>query len=359
MSRRAVAMPLPKGITRVVNKRTGKAYWYHQEGRGQPEPGPRTALPEFGTPEFYREVARLTGAAQRPQNTIDKLIEAHKAQPEWATRRPNTVATYETALGHISAAWGGQDPAGLTVAHVLALRSAFADRPSMGNMVLVMVRALMKLAVQTGLRKDNPAREIDKLEETPDEAKPVTPEAWAALMSDAAPVALRRFAILGRATGQRISDLVTMRPADRDADGITLSITKLRDKPHWCPLRPDEIAAIDGWRQFRSAAYVTRENGRRHSDDTLRFAWNAFAATEAGVALRGFTPHDLRATKVCDERIRGKHHGQIAAMVGMSVEMVTKYSRHIDQRLAAGGTAGEQPIAKTDNSWKIEGAGSQ
>jgi len=342
-------MPLPKGITRVVNKRTGREYWYHQERRGKPDAGPRTALPEFGTPAFYREVARLTGAVQTPQNTIDKLIEAYKAQPEWATRRPNTIATYETALGHISDAWGGQDPAGLTAAHVLALRAVFGDRPSMGNMVLVMVRALMKLAVQTGLRLDNPAREINKLEEMPDEAKPLTAEAWAAITSDAAPAALRRFAVLGRATGQRISDLVMMRPADRDADGVMLQITKLRDKPHWCPLRPDEIAVIDGWKQFPAATYVTRENGRRHSDDTLRFAWNAFAATEAGKALRGFTPHDLRATKVCDERIRGKHHGQIAAMVGMSIEMVTKYSRYIDQRLAAGGTAGEQANAKSDN----------
>lgn len=348
MSRRAVVMPLPKGITRIVNKRTGKEYWYHQERRGKPDAGPRTALPEFGTPEFYREVARLTGAAQAPQNTIAKLIADYKTQPEWAKRRPNTIATYETALGHISDAWGKQDPAGLTAAHVLALRTAFADRPSMGNMVLVMVRALMMLAVQTGLRADNPAREIKKIEETPDEAKPLTPEAWAAITSDAAPVALQRVAVLGRATGQRISDLVAMRPADRDADGIMLTITKLRDKPHWCPLRPEEIAIIDGWKQFPAATYITRENGRRHSDDTLRFAWNAFAATDAGKALRGFTPHDLRATKVCDERIRGRHHGQIAAMVGMSLEMVTKYSRYIDQRLAAIGTGAEQANAKSD-----------
>ena len=348
MSRRAVVMPLPKGITRVVNKRTKKEYWYHQERRGKPDAGQRTALPEFGTPEFYREVARLTGQPQAPQNTIAKLIEDFKAQPEWTKRRPNTIATYETALGHIGDAWGKQDPAGLTPAHVLALRAVFGDRPSMGNMVLVMVRALMKLAVQTGLRNDNPAREINGLEETPDTAKPLTPEAWAAITSKDAPVALQRFAILGRATGQRISDLVAMRPADRDADGIVCTITKLHDKPHWCPLRPEEISIIDGWKQFKAATYVTRENGRRHSDDTLRFAWNAFAATEAGAALRGFTPHDLRATKVCDERIRGKPHQQIGAMVGMSNEMVARYSRKIDQRLAARGTTEEQPIAKTE-----------
>jgi hypothetical protein len=39
---------------------------------------------------------------------------------------------------------------------------------------------------------------------------------------------------------------------------------------------------------------------------------------------------------------------QIAAMVGMSIEMVTKYSRYIDQRLAAIGTGAEQANAKSD-----------
>lgn len=342
-------MPLPKGVMRVTDKRTGKVYWYHQDRRGKPDAGPRTALPEFGTPEFWSEIARITGKSQQPTNTVDTLIASFKAQPEWSKRRPNTISTYETALSHVSAAWGQLDPAEISVAGVLALRAAFSDRPSMGNMVLVMVRALMKLAVQTGLRRDNPAREIDALDETPDEAKPLTAEAWEALMSDAAPVALRRLAILGRATGQRISDLVSMRPADRDQDGINLTITKLGDRPHWCPLRPEEIAVIDGWKQFKAATYVARENGRRHSDNTMRGIWNAFTATEAGAALRGFTPHDLRATKVCDERIRGRPHQQIAAMVGMSIEMVSKYSRHIDQRLAARGTGEERPNAKFDS----------
>jgi hypothetical protein len=36
-------------------------------------------------------------------------------------------------------------------------------------------------------------------------------------------------------------------------------------------------------------------------------------------------------------------------MVGMSIQMVMKYSRHIDQRLAARGTAGEQANAKNRN----------
>ena len=278
------------------------------------------------------------------------MIETYKTQPEWLKRRPNTIATYDAALAHVSTAWGALDPAAITVAGVMKLRARLADRPSMGNMVLVQVRALMKLAVQTGLRIDNPGREIDSLEENPDEAKPLAPEAWAVITSDAAPVELKRFAVLGRATGQRISDLIRMRPADRDQDGIVCTITKLHDKPHWCPLRPEEAAIIDGWKQFPAATYVVREGGKRYSDKAFRLVWNAFAATKAGAALAGFTPHDLRATKVCDERIRGKNHQQIAAIVGMSIQMVMKYSRHIDQRLAARGTPAEQPNAKNDNA---------
>jgi integrase len=345
MSRRAVVVPLPKGVS-PVKGRNGQIYWYHQERRGKPDAGPRTRLPEFGTPEFWAAIAKLTGETKPSGNTIRALVDSYKAQPEWGKLRPNTVQVYEAALAHILTAWGDLDPAEITVAGVMALRMRFSDRPSMGNMVLIQVRQLMKLAVQSGLRSDNPAREVDSLEENPDEAKPLTPEAWAALTSDTAPVELKRLAILGRATGQRLSDLVKMRPADRDQDGIRLNITKLRDREHWCPLRPDEIETIDGWKQFRAATYLVDEEGRRFNQDRIRRRWNVFIETDEGKALAGFTPHDLRATKVCDERIAGKNHQQIAAMVGMSIQMVMKYSRHIDQRLVARGTAAEQPNAK-------------
>lgn len=350
MSRRAVVMPLPKGVTRVVSPK-GDVYWYHQDRRGKKDAGPRTRLPEFGTPEFWAAIAKIAGTPQPDSGaTIKGLIETYKAQPEWQKHRPNTVAAYERALSHIEAAWGEQDPAGLAVEHIMALRTAFGDRPAMGNLVLSQVRALMKLAVQTGKRKDNPAREVDGIEEEPDEAKPLTPEAWQAVTSDDAPEFLRRYAVLARAIGQRISDVLPLRPSNRDEDGIMLTITKLRDKEHWCPLRPEEIETIDGWPVFKAALYVARPNGRAFTPHAFRDEWNAFAASEAGAPLRGFTPHDLRATKVCDERIRGRTHQQISAMVGMSIEMVAKYSRHIDQRLAARGTAAERPNAKNQNA---------
>lgn len=326
----------PQGVFRV-RKPNGTEYWYYQRDKGKPTKGPLVRLPDYGTSDFYEALRDIVSVAGKPRYDIRALVTDYKATPQWSTNRPSTIATYDSALGPIVEFWGDREPSEITVAHVIDLMNLFASRPSMGNMVMVMVKKLMKFAVQRGLRSDNPAREVDALQEDTDGAKPLTPAAWKALNSPECPVAVHRVAVLGRATGQRISDLIRMRPADRDDDGISCTITKLRDKPHWCILSPKEAATIDGWGVGPATPYVMRADGRRYTTDTIRFAWNDFIATEEGAALAGYTPHDLRATKVCDERISGKTHQQIASIVGMSVGMVMKYSKHIDQRLAARG----------------------
>ncbi|TCK28546.1 hypothetical protein EV667_2553 [Ancylobacter aquaticus] len=333
----------PKGVF-CTRKPNGTTYWYYQRDKGKPTRGPLVRLPDFGSPAFNEalQVAKGGKKASRRRSArynIAAMIADYKSDPQWGTKRPATIATYESAMAPILKYWGEREPGEISVAHVIDLINKFASRPSMGNMVLVMVKKLMKFAVQRGHRADSPARDVDALFEDTDGAKPLTPGAWAALMAPECPQAVYRLAVLGRATGQRISDLIRLRPADRDEDGISHTITKLRDKPHWSLLKPEEAATIDGWGVGPATPYVMRPDGRRYDTDSMRDAWNGYIKTEAGSALAGFTPHDLRATKVCDERIAGKTHQQIAAMVGMSAGMVMKYSKHIDQRLAARGGA--------------------
>lgn len=342
MPPRVVAVPIPKGVFRTQKKRAGKVikeYWYYQEGRGKKGAvkGPIVPLPHRDAPEFLAAIDAIVNKKAAPTVTVGGMIDEYLASAAYTQKAKNTQDTYSAALAPIRALWGSTDPAAVSVAGVMSLLNTHSDRPSMANMIRVMVKMLMKLAVQKGYRADNPAREVDKMEENPDGAQPIDATAWAALTGDDAPECLRRLAILGRATGQRISDLIKMCPKDREDDGINVSITKLRGKEHWCPLTAADAKIIDGWGQFGNAPYVMRPDGKRYTEDTMRNAWNAFKATDAGKVLKDFTPHDLRATKVCDERIAGKSHQQIAAMVGMSAPMVMKYSRRIDQRLAARG----------------------
>ncbi|MDR6954446.1 integrase [Ancylobacter sp. 3268] len=327
----------PRGVFRI-KKPNGAEYWYYQHDKGKPSRGPIVRLPEFGTPEFYEALRDIRGERGERRNDISALISDYKAAPQWSSKRPATIATYESALVPINEQWGDRAPDSITTGDVIDLLNKFADRPSMGNMVRVVVRKLMKFAVQRGRRQNNPTGEVDTFQKDTDGAKPLTPAAWAALNSPACPTAVHRLAVLGRATGQRISDLIRMRPADRDEEGISCTITKLHDKPHWCLLKPGEAAEIDSWGVVPAMPYVLRPDGRRYTTDAMRVAWNDYLATPEGAALAGFTPHDLRATKVCDERIAGKNHQQISALVGMSVPMVMKYSKHIDQRLAARGS---------------------
>lgn len=58
------------------------------------------------------------------------------------------------------------------------------------------------------------------------------------------------------------------------------------------------------------------------------------------------------ASTVCDERIKGRNHRQIAVMVGMSVGMAMKYSRHIDQS-SRPAECTERERAKPDNPKKL------
>lgn len=339
---------LPPGVFAV--RKPHKTYWYYTPNRGKPNEGECRRLPEYGTPEWHDEIEGIRREQDGVPALYDmrSLVRDYKLTAGWQQLGGGTVPTYESATKPILASWRYRRPSDISIADVAALVERLAETPSMANMTLVMARKLMKYAVQKGLRNDNPAREVDNLDEAEDGAKPLQEAQWAALRADDCPVALRRFAALGRYTGQRISDLLTMRPCDRDEDGISHKIKKLRNKQHWSLLTAEQIAEVDGWGAPPITPYVIRPDGKAYIPDRLRDAWNTYARTEAGKALAGYTPHDLRATKVCDERISGKTHQQIAAMVGMSIGKVMHYSKHIDQRLVARGAArGEAPAVSS------------
>lgn len=338
---------LPPGVFPV--RKPHKTYWYYTPNRGKPNEGPRRRLPEQGTPEWDDaiEAIRREQAGTPALYDIRSLVRDYRETARWMAHQRSTRETYEAALKPILQDWRYRRPAEISIADVTALVERLAPTPSMANMTLVMASNLIQFAIRKGLRKDNPVREVEKLAEAEDGAKPLQPPQWAALRAEECPVALRRFAALGRYTGQRISDLLTMRPCDRDEDGISHKIKKLRNKPHWSLLTAEQAAEVDGWNAPPITPYVIRPDGKAYIPDRLRDAWNAYARTEAGKALVGFTPHDLRATKVCDERIAGKTHQQISAMVGMSIPKVMHYSRHIDQRLVARGAGRTEASAPT------------
>lgn len=340
--RRSLGADLPKGVFRV------KRLYYYQHRRGRPDHGPCIRLPEFGTPEFWAKMAEIQGVSGgNVEGTFSALIAEYKAHSRFLGRSEATQKTYEISLNYIQECWGPLRVDGLTPRAIQEfLDQHFAHRPSMGNMTLTVLKVLLRFGIPRSYSTQNHAREIEHLEERGDGAKPWPEEIWRRFV-DAAPADLARLAVLGRATGQRISDLVRMRGKDRDGAGIVLNIKKLRGKQHWVPVSQADLAVIDGWKVFPNATFLADERGRPFDPKKLRKRFDTYVREQFPGS--GIKIHGLRCMAVCDRRILGHNHQRIVAAIGLSISQVMHYSRDIDQRLAAVAGEREQNVdVKTD-----------
>lgn len=345
--RKGLGVSLPRGVYRI--SRNGKEWWYYQDRRGKPDHGSNLKLPDFGTPEFWARISEIKrGHAGPAAGSFDALIAAYQTHPKYLNLSAGSKATYRFALDHISRRWGPLRVDGLSAPAIQAfLDEKFASRPSMGNLTLAVLRTIIKWGIPRRYLTTNPAREIELMDEDARNAMPWPEEAWQRMV-DTAPTVLSRLAVLGRATGQRVSDLVTMRPKGRDGAGIVTSIKKTGKQGHWCPLDPRDIAAIDGWKAFPNATYLASDTGKPISTNAIRKRFDKFVADDPVLRAAGIHIHGLRAMAVCDQRIRGDSHQRIAAAIGMSLGMVMHYSRNIDQRRAAGGDHEQNGAVKTE-----------
>ena len=138
-----------------------------------------------------------------------------------------------------------------------------------------------------------------------------------------------------------------MRPQDRDGAGVLTNIQKIKSKGHWCPLAPDYITIINSWPVFPTATYIADEKGRPTTPRALARRLKKYVASNSEMAAMEIKPHGLRAMAVCDRRIAGTPHQRISLQIGMTVRQVEHYSRHIDQRLAAGEVQEQNETVKT------------
>lgn len=344
--RRAVTVGLPEHVFQI--KKPGKVYYYHQPGRKRPkgERGPLTRIPYSpDDPEFWIEAARLNG---RPKagaeggrilpGSFEALIAAYQASPHWNdTLSDGTRSVYGVYLKVILAAWKRQLVDDLTVAGVVALRNSVAtSTPAAANMMLKVLKALLRWGINNGECTKNVARDVGSVDAEVEHAFPWPIDVWTKAVKSA-PTDVSRLAFLGRVTGQRISDLVRLRPVDLKGDLFHIKIKKLRGKLHLLPVSPEDLKVIRSWGVGDMTPFITRVSGKRHTEDSMRLAlldWldEAKVAEPAGEEIR---PHGLRAMACCDARLKGLDHDDVAALFCMSPGLVKRYTHHIDREAEA------------------------
>jgi hypothetical protein len=240
---------------------------------------------------------------------------------------------------------------------IYALLDQMSDTPFAANYMLAVLRTILEFGIPRGYRGDNPAIGVKRLK-VGDTGHAPWPEDGYRFVMDHAPTHLRRMAFLGRATGQRISDLVKMRATDLGDDGINVRIGKLRDKLHFVPLEAAQMTEIKSWGiRDLERLISTPKAGKRLTERYLNDLWREWRQSDQAAPIRqlDMTIHGLRATKINDLRSVGTEDGAIADEVGMSVKMVSRYLRFADKKASARASRDrrERKKAEFENSRRV------
>lgn len=338
------AVSLPKAVQHVVSR--ARDYFYYQEGRGTDHAGPRITLPKDPhSPEFWQAVRQAQGiTGPVPTDTVNALADAYETAWPTLPRKLSdaTKEQYRRSLRVVRKAWGDLRANALRPSHVQALMEGLAAKPGSANNVLDALRAMCRWAMgPRELLSRDPTLGVAHFEGG-EGHKPWTPEHLRVADEHFAGM-LRRAYVLARYTGQRISDVVRLGWTDIDDGGFALRQKKTGVRP-WCPIFPELDAEMAGWEK-RPGPFLLQGNGKPFTTNQM---WKAFnEAREDHPALADAVWHGLRANAVIHLRQSGYSIAQISDMIGMSPQVVERYSRHADRK--AGGQAALLAIKQGQN----------
>lgn len=339
-------MPVPEGVHAVKSGR--KTYYYWHPNRGTEFAGKPVPLGTDHTdPEFWERLNKARGEdGTIVAGSFDALIAEYKKSKKYLKRRDETRRNYDGYLVKIAAAWGKMPVAGLTVAGIYKLRSQYENTPVAANHLITILRTLLKWGLAHGYGTINPAREIEPLEiDDEQNAKPWPEWAYEYVLANA-PERIRRAVYLGRACGQRRSDLVKFGKRHRQDDGLAIKIGKLRDKDHVIPLMAHQLAEIDSWSCSDTGPWIVGQNGGRMTGENLQSTLNRFLAKHPKLKGETLKMHGLRANAAIDRKLVGAENRAIGANLCMTTATVEKYITHIDKLALARGVRDQMEAAK-------------
>jgi integrase len=327
---------LPKYVNGYVDRHGKPRFYFRRRGFK------RVALPFLPwSPEFMAayEAALAgqdrieVGAGRTMPGTMRALAVSYFASPEFRSRlQPSTQSGYRGAIERLCKEHGDKRVATLQREHIVRLLAARAEKPEAANRLRKALRALMKHAIEIGLRSDDPSRDTKAIRVKSDGYHSWS-EPEIEQFEATHPIGTRArlaFSLL-LYTGQRRSDVTRMgRQHIRNGllhvrqqkTGAVLSI----------PVHPT-LAAIIADTPAEHMTFITTHYG--HPFGMTGFGkWFRDQCDAAG--LRHCTAHGLRKGAARRLAEAGCTEHEIAAITGhASLREVQRYTRAADQtRLA-------------------------
>ena len=324
----------PKFVHGFID-RHGKPRWYFRRAGFKKIPLP--GLP--WSPAFMEayETALAgqplqVGSTRTKPGTVRALAVSYFNSPEFCSLKPSSQAIYRGIIDRFCTQYGENRVANLKREHVVKLMAARAEKPVAANNLRKVLRAMMKHAVEIGLRADDPIRDVRAIRVQSDGF-----HSWSddeiAQFEARHPVGSRArlaFALL-LYTGQRRSDVVRMgRQHIRDGflqvrqlkTGVELSI----------PVHSD-LQAIIAESTAGQMTFLVTEFGKPFT--AVYFGqWFRGQCDVAG--LRHGSAHGLRKAAARRLAEAGCTAHEIAAITGhTSLKEVERYTKAANQRKLA------------------------
>jgi integrase len=326
---------LPKFVQGFID-RHGKPRWYFRR------PGmKRTPLPGLPwSPDFMAAyeaaLAGLplqAGSGRVKPGTMRALAVSYFGSAEFRSLRPSSQAVYRNIIDRFCIEHGDKRVALLKREHIVKLLAARAEKPWAANALRMVIRSMIKHAIETGLRADDPTRDVRAIRVKSDGHHSWT-DAEISKFESCHPIGSRsRLALaLLLYTGQRRSDVIRMGRQNirngllhirQQKTGIELAIPIHR-----------ALAIIIAETPADHLTFLTTQYGGPFSETGFSH-WFREQCDKAG--LEHCSAHGLRKAAARRLAEAGCTAHEIAAITGhASLREIVRYTKAVDQqRLAA------------------------
>ncbi len=314
----------------VVRKRRGGLdRYYVYAWRGGPcihrQDGER---PIIG-PELLDKAAaaRMKGAAGG-ERTMDKILDAYRASPEFEKLRDATKRDYRLWLNRISERFGSAPIGAFTDTRmreqIILWRDTWVNTPRAADKAAVMMATVLGWAVQRGIIGVNVATGIKSLHRV-NKSKEIWERRHMRAMTKA-PLHLRHALMLGGLTGLRLGDLVRVSWDQVGQNAIIIENTRKRGGRAVIPLLPEtrRLLAKIGKGE---GPILRNSRGQPWTESGLGSVFQK--AKPAGFDRR---IHDLRGTFATRLILSGATDEQAALVLGWTArEIAAIRARYVDE----------------------------
>jgi integrase len=297
----------------------------------------RLALPGLPwSPEFMAAYQQALagqplqiGSARTKPGTVRALAVSYFNSPDFRLLRPSSQAIYRGIIDRFCTQYGDNRIANLRREHVVKLIATWAERPGAANNLRKVLRAMMRHAVEIGLRTDDPTRDLRAIRVKSDGFHSWNDDEIAQFEKRHPTGTPARLALaLLLYTGQRRSDVVRMGP-QHIRNGI-LAVRQQKTQVELAIPVHSTLAAVITETPTYHLTFLTNQYGRPF---TAGYFGQWFREQCDMVGLRHCSAHGLRKAAARRLAEAGCTAHEIAAITGhATLKEVARYSEAADRK---------------------------